>query len=78
MADKVQVVTIGVVGPTGAGAATHEDITNSIMHVRRVTSSTRPTGLTSTDKGLLIYETDTGKYMMWDGTLWAVALGTLG
>lgn len=66
---KIQVVTIGKVGPAGSGVSSHEDVTNSIMHVRRVTSSTRPT-VSSSDEGLIIYETDTNRMYRWDGTAW--------
>jgi hypothetical protein len=69
-AADIKVVTVGVVGPAGAGVGTHESTANPVNHIRIVTSGTRPTGLGASDEGVVIYETDTGLVYLWDGSAW--------
>ena len=40
------------------------------------TSSARPTGLVAADEGLMIFETDTDKFLVWDGSGWVPAINT--
>ena len=65
--ETIKVVTVGTPGPAGTGLTTHEAQSNTLEHVRQVTSSTRPT---SPIAGQIIYETDTTLYQMWNGTAW--------
>ena len=67
MAKKINVVQVGVQGPPGAGIGSHEDEDQTLMHVRQVTSSTRPA---SPIEGQVIYETDTDLFKVWSGTAW--------
>ena len=40
------------------------------------TSGTRPTGLVAGDEGLMIFETDTNKFLVWDGAAWVSAINS--
>jgi len=40
------------------------------------TSGTRPTGLVAGDEGLMIFETDTDKFLVWDGSSWVSAINS--
>lgn len=65
--DRIEVVQVGVQGPPGAGLGSHEDEDQTLMHVRQVTSTTRPA---APIEGQVIYETDTNLYKIYSGTAW--------
>ena len=67
MTDRMQVVSVGVVGPPGPGLSTHEAQTNTFMHVVQCTSTTRPG---SPIEGQVVYETDTNLFKVYSGSAW--------